>query len=134
MFGAFDQLLPMARLGLGVDLQSGTARTNPIAEADVAVVLAKAATADDVEAVQSVGGPEVLTRRQVWDLAFAARGRKGVHLPGSEALIGASAAALRAVDPRAADVLQFVRHVLVHDAIAPAVGRCRLAEHWGLED
>ncbi len=130
LFGAFDQLVPMARLGLGVDLQGGRALTNPVSERDLAAVLAQAVVDEAPAEVQAVGGPDVLTRAQIWDLAFAAQGRGGVHLPSHPALLTASARALRLVDRRAADVLDFLRFILTHDGVAPQVGTERLADYW----
>lgn len=133
LFGAFDQLLPAAALGLGVDLRGGTARTNPLAEADLAVAMVEALLVPDAAPVQSLGGPEVFTRAELWALAFRARGRRGVHLPGSPALLRLGAAGLRRLDRRAADVLDFVARILVTDCVAPARGTRTLAAHWGVE-
>jgi len=132
LFGAFDQLVPLARRGVAVNAGGGTAKTNPVAEEDVAAVLVDAADGGIPPGVVEVGGPEVLTRSQIWDLALAAHGRAGLRLPGSAMGIRAAAAAMRLVDRRAADVLQFVAHILTHDGVAPRVGTRTLGEHWGI--
>jgi len=131
LFGAFDQLLPLARRGIGVDVRGGRARTNPLSEVDLARFLAEAADGVIGPGVNDLGGPDVWTRAEIWDLAFAACERRGIHVPSSSAGLRVAAAMVHPIDRRAADVLRFVAHILTHDSIAPRVGEHTLPAHWG---
>jgi uncharacterized protein YbjT (DUF2867 family) len=119
-FGSFDLLRPAARLGLSVRIGDGTARTNPIHEADLADVIADHLL--EGPAHVDCGGPEVLTRAEI--------GRRLGHrvrlLPVPSSLVKLSGRLTRPASKRVADIVAFLHFVLTHDCIAPAFGTRRL--------
>lgn len=126
-FAAFRQFVPLARRGLLVDVGSGRARTNPIDERDLAVVVADACTsrASDVAA----GGPEVMTRAEIFDVIARSAGRRARVVRVPVWLARAGSAVLRCVHPRMGQLGQFAAFLARHDVVAPPVGTSRLADY-----
>lgn len=130
MFPIFDPFVPMARRGLAWIPGDGRARTNPIHPREVAEVCV--AAVEQIEDLSiPIGGPEVLTREDIVDLAFEAVGRRPrvLHLPLWMLTVGARL--LRHVHPRLAEVTDFTARALTHDFLAPEVGTRRLGDHFG---
>ena len=74
------------------------------------------------------GGPEVMTRRQIFELVGAAAGQKRVRgFPVWLARI--NAAMLRLVHPRIGQFMQFAVGLAEHGVIAPAMGTKRFRDH-----
>ena len=75
-----------------------------------------------------VGGPEILTRQEIVELAFRAVGTRPriLHLPRGALL----AAAARPVHPRCSEVTDFAPRALTNPFVAPPSGRRRLADHF----
>lgn len=73
-FGFHLEILKFASKGRGLLIGSGDSRTNPIHESDVAAACVDALGKGDDELI--VGGPDVFTRRETVELAFAALNRK----------------------------------------------------------
>ena len=130
LFGAFDQLVPLAKRGVALQAGRPEARTNPLSERDLADRLVAAALREVEPGTVDIGGPDVLTSGAIWDLALAAHGQRGLRLPAPNLGLWASAAAMWPVDRRAADVLRFVQHILNHDCVAPQLGTHTLADYW----
>lgn len=126
-FSTFEVLLPLARLGLIPEIGDGAARTNPIHERDLAEVVLRAVEGQEGDV--PVGGPEVLSRRQIAEAAFAAVGRapRMVHLPDALLRLGRWLAA--PADRRLAELLRFLDAVSRTDVVAPAAGVRTLAAH-----
>lgn len=125
-FSAFTPFLLMARRGIAVQIGDGTARSNPIHDADVA-----AACVDVLESGPErleIGGPEVLTRRRILEIAFEAVGRRPRIVRVPAGMIRAVAAVVRPLHPRNGEILAFVAHVMNEDAIVPARGARRLSD------
>lgn len=125
-FSAFDPLLPAARRGFGIIIGSGSARTNPIHPDDVAAAALDLARSGEKE--RAVGGPEVLTRREIVELACRAAGRRArvFSVPTKATLMLGRAARRRS--PRLCELIEFVTAVSVTNCVAPAVGTRRLAD------
>ena len=115
----------LASARVSVRVGGGEAKTNPIHEADLAQVLADALI---TEGVVECGGPDVLTRRAIAELALG--GRRGALTPVPPFVVRAQALAARAVSKRVSDILYFLHHVSVHDAVAPARGERRLCDYF----
>lgn len=128
LFSAFAPLHKLARRGFAPVVDDGAARTNPIAERDAATACLKAFNLPGAE--RNVGGPDILSRRDIAALALAAQTAKGVVRSIPSKLLAAQAAAIRPLHPRLSDLLRFVGHVMTHDTIAPPVGEHRLAEYF----
>ena len=127
-FDALTPLLTMARLGVAPRLGGGTARSNPIATEDLAVVVVDALEAGTplVEA----GGPDVLTRTEMFEAAFGAVGRKPRFVPTSPRVIELNARLVRPVDRRLSDLLRFFARVSTTDCVAPARGVRQLSAYF----
>lgn len=127
LFSAYASMLPLARRGLLVDLGSGQTRTNPIDEADVATIIADAVRGGGPREI-TCGGPEVMTRRQIFETVAAAAGQRKVRgFPVWLARINATM--LRLVHPRIGQFMQFAVGLAKHDVIAPALGTRRFADY-----
>jgi uncharacterized protein YbjT (DUF2867 family) len=127
-FSAYAALLPMARRGTLFDVGSGEVRTNPIDERDLAGVVADAAFGDGPRDV-GAGGPDVLTRRQIFEMVGAATGRK-VKVRGVPIWLAAiGSACFRVVHPRMGQFARFAVALARYDAIAPSLGARRFADY-----
>ncbi len=127
-YSAFASLVPLVRAGLPADVGTGGARTNPICERDLAEIVVDVALGGEGPRDVSAGGPEVLTRREIYDLVAEAAGRRGVRrLPLWLAKPGA--ALLSLVHPRIGQFARFAVGLAQHDVIAPALGTTRLRDY-----
>ncbi|HEY6036543.1 MAG TPA: hypothetical protein VIV58_19830, partial [Kofleriaceae bacterium] len=127
-FSAFAALLPLARHGLLVDLGDGRARTNPIDERDLAGVVIDAALHDGPREV-AAGGPDVMTRAQLFELVAAAAGRR-VRIAQIPRWLGRlGALALRPLHPRISQFAAFACGLAAYDLVAPARGTRRLSDY-----
>lgn len=127
-FSFLGEIARMAKRGRGVVMGSGEARTNPIHEADLAEVVADAVDGDETEI--PAGGPEVLTRKEIVEIAFRAVGRppKLTHLPAG--LFRGVAKVMKPLNPRIAALLDFGARVSQIDCVAPARGTRRLEDYF----
>lgn len=128
IFSAFHDLVVMAKRGFGVTIGRGAARTNPIHQRDVALACVEALEggAEDVEA----GGPEVLTRREIVELAFAAVGRKPRIVSTPPAIFRLGSRVYGRFHRRKAELFEFVEAVATHDCIAPVKGTLQLGDYF----
>lgn len=129
VFGAFLEMLPMARLGLMPLIGDGSARSNPIHEKDVASRVASMALGDSREATEDVGGPEILTRRQIAELAFKAVGRRPRFMKTPPAVMRLSARTIGLINPRAGDFLDFIIPASLDDCVAHSCGELTLGSY-----
>jgi uncharacterized protein YbjT (DUF2867 family) len=128
-FSAFAALVPMARRGLLVDIGDGKARTNPICERDLAEIVVDVALGGDGPRDVAAGGPEVFTRREIFEHVARCADRR-VRMAGMPVWLSAvGAAALRLVHPRMGQFAQFAVGLAKHDVIAPALGTTRLGDY-----
>jgi len=141
-FSAYAALLPMARRGFLIDIGAGTTRTNPIDDGDLAVIVAEAVTGPGPREI-SVGGPDVMSRREIFERVAAVAGRRVRMLRVPAWLGGAGALALRAVHPRMGQFARFAALLARHDVIAPVGGtrsfagyldRCSITEVGALAE
>ena len=128
-FSQLGSLLDLARAGRAMLFGAGETRSNPIAEADLAEVCADLVDGVGSMVVQT-GGPDILTRRQMYEEAFAALNQP----PNIRRLPLQSLGALRWLTgwhaPRISELLHFVELLSQHDFVAPIRGRRRLREHF----
>jgi uncharacterized protein YbjT (DUF2867 family) len=126
-FSSFDEALRQAAAGGAVVVGDGLARTNPIAEADLAELCAAAVL--DGEGDVPAGGPVTYTRREIAELAAAAAGRapRVRHVPPGA--LRAAARLLGAANPRLAALVDFGARASVTDAVAPAYGTRELGAY-----
>lgn len=130
-FSAFGAVLELARKGPVPVLGPGTARTNPIADQDLAE-LALDLLEDEASTAfeRTVGGPVTHTRREIVELAFRALGAPVRTRSLPDALIGAVSALSRPFNPRVADLMLFYRAVSSLDCIGAPCGTRRLEDHF----
>lgn len=126
-FSAHAEILDAARRGPVPLFAGGRCRSNPVHEADLASVVADALEREIGEV--AVGGPEVLTRREEAELAFATLGRRAPLLPMPYAAARGLAALVRPLDRRRAETLAFVAAVSSIDMVAPPHGTRRVGEY-----
>lgn len=127
-FSGYLELLELARAGRPVPvLLGGSARSNPVHEADLAVACLEALEAGE-DAVD-VGGPEILTRLQEIELAFAAAGRQPRTIPVHPWFARALSAALRPFDRRRSALLTFLAAINTIDMVAPKTGHRDLGSY-----
>lgn len=127
-FSALGALVELARGGALPQIGDGSARSNPIDDGDLAALCVQAL--DEPPGEREVGGPEVLSRRELGALAFAAIGeppRWRTVPPGAVRTIGAL---LRPFHPRLGQLLPFYAAVNTTELIAPQVGRRRIGEYF----
>lgn len=128
-FSAYTALLPMARRGVLVDIGPGRTRTNPICERDLAEIVVDVALGGDGPRDVSAGGPDVMTRREIFELVASRAGRR-VRIGGLPVWAAAvSATFARVVHPRMGQFMQFAVGLAKYDAIAPALGTTRFADY-----
>ena len=128
IFSAFHDFIPMARRGVMMVLGSGAAKTNPVHQSDVAKACVDSIEAGPAE--MNMGGPDILTRRAIAELAFHAVGKRPriINLPPS--LMGFGGYVTRIGNPRLGAMLEFLSHVATVDCIAPALGSQHLSDYF----
>ena len=128
-FSAYASLLPMAKKGMLFDIGDGKRKTNPICERDLAEIICDVALGGDGPRDIAAGGPEIMTRREIFEAVAAASGRN-VKVRGTPVWIaGAMGAVMRAFHPRIGQFVQFAVGLAKHDVIAPALGTTKLRDY-----
>jgi len=128
-FSDMEEFLKMARSGRVYLFGDGSSRINPIHGADLAEVCAD--TLERTESQIDVGGPEVLTYREIAELAFEVldQPEKVTCIPKS--LVSATVGALRWLTPaKFYGPVQFMASVMTMDVIGQPRGQRRLADHF----
>jgi uncharacterized protein YbjT (DUF2867 family) len=127
-FSVFGEVLHMARKGRGVLIGSGEARTNPVHEADVAAICVEALDRQDADI--AVGGPEVMSRRRIAELAFEVLGTRPRITSIPPWMFHALVAPARLWNRRLHALMVFGAAVSVVDVVAPMVGRSDLRSYF----
>jgi uncharacterized protein YbjT (DUF2867 family) len=110
------------------EIAGGAAVTNPIADADLAAVCLEALAAKDRALEIDCGGPEVLSRRAIGELAFAAAGRPVRFRAVPAPLLRLAGALGRPFHPRISQFVSFLAAISTRDLVAPGRGTRRLAD------
>lgn len=127
-FSAFDAVLDLARNGVVPLIGDGTAVTNPIHEEDLARVCVDAIEGSNRDI--PVGGPDVFTRRQIFELAFRALEKKPRFVRIPSAAVAAQTRILSLFNPRASQLMAFLQQVSQVDVVAPSYGERRLGAYF----
>lgn len=127
-FSALGALLDLARDGAIPSLGDGEAKSNPIDDGELAVVCADACEGSEREI--ACGGPEVLTRNQMAEAAFAALGRPVRLRKAPVAVAKAAAVLLRPFHPRLAQMTAFIAALAESDVVAPVRGTKKLGDYF----
>lgn len=128
-FSALGFLVDAAARGAVPLLGDGAARSNPIHDADLAEVCV-ALVEGEGRGVVEAGGPDVLTRRQMTELAVAATGGRARvrRVPLAAAALGAWL--LRPLHPRMAHLTAFYAALGRRDVIVEPRGARRLGDYF----
>jgi uncharacterized protein YbjT (DUF2867 family) len=121
--------LPMARLGRMFDVGNGKARTNPICERDLAEIVVDVALGGDGPRDVTVGGPEVMTRREMLERVAESAGYRAKVTAVPVGLAKLNAALLSVVHPRMGQFVKFAIGLAQNDIIAPACGTTKLGNY-----
>ncbi len=127
-FGFHLELLKFARQGRGLVIGSGACRTNPIHEVEVARACVEALERDEAEMI--VGGPEVFTRKETVELAFAALQRQPSLISIPPGLFRLLISPLKLFNRRLHALMDFGIAVTQIDVLAPAFGSQRLKDYF----
>lgn len=127
-FAFLAEIAAMARKGRGFLIGDGHCRTNPVHEREVAQTCVAALHTQ--ETVVNAGGPEIFTRRQIVELAFAVAGRTPSIVSVPPAVFSAMTAPMRLFNPRIHALLAFGAAVSTADAVVPVYGKERLEEYF----
>jgi len=128
-FSALRPFVELAKAGKRVPvLGSGSSRSNPISDIDLAEAAVDAIVNDDAPREQSLGGPDVLTRDAIAELACDAVGQpyRLRHVPAWLARFGS--VCLTPINPRFAQLVRFATEASVRDLIAPQTGSRHLGD------
>lgn len=129
IFSTFRRLWGFAKLGVFPIPGKMEAKSNPVHEADIAA--AALAAVDAASAELELGGPDVLTRREMGEIMMRAAGHddgRCVHSPTWFHL--GAAAMLGLISPRVWHMLRFYLAISEFDNVVPAVGQRRLSEYY----
>jgi len=128
IFTAFAPFVGMARRGVVSIIGDGRSRSNPVHHEDVADAIVPVLA--DGPADVPIGGPDVLTRREMAELAFRAVGR-APRVWGVPAFIPRMGSLfLRLLHPRLSELIQFATCVFTSDCVAPTQGKRRLEDYF----
>ncbi len=105
----------------------GTAKDNPIHEADLASACLQALDNDERET--EIGGPETFTRREELELVCQALGKTPRIIRTPPRLVKAGANLMRPFDRRRAEVLKFITTLCTIDVVGPPHGHHRLGDY-----
>jgi divinyl chlorophyllide a 8-vinyl-reductase len=129
-FSAFASLIPLARRGILLDIGDGKILTNPIDEHDLAAIVAESIAGDGPRDI-ACGGPQILSRRSIFELVAAAAGAPNARVRGMPVwLARLGSAALCAVHPRMGQFARFATLLAQHDMIGPALGTMTLERYF----
>ena len=127
-FSDMTQILRMARKGR-VFLLRPEIRVNPIHGADLAEFCINRLI-DGEKGTWDVGGPEVLTWRELADCAFRAIGRPAKVSALPPAVLTPLITILRLFNPRRADLIRFLSWSMLPDCVGTPVGTHRLFDFY----
>ncbi|NNE46555.1 MAG: hypothetical protein HKN37_07835 [Rhodothermales bacterium] len=124
-----EEFLSMARSGRVYLFGDGSNRINPIHGVDLAEVCADAL--ESTESQIDVGGPEVLTYRQIAELAFNVLERPEKTTSISKPLVSAMVGALRWLTPATIyGPVQFMASVMTMNVVGELHGQRQLADYF----
>ena len=127
-FSFFSEMLDMAARGRVMLIGDGSAHTNPIDERDVANACVDAILLEESELC--VGGPDVLSRRRIAELAFETLGKRPRISSISPAAFSALARPLWLVNRRLHALCAFGASVSTIEVVAPRTGQRTLADYF----
>ena len=120
---ALASYVDLAARGAIPEVAGGAALSNPIADEDLAALCDQALVSSDRALEIDCGGPEILSRRLIGELAFVALDRAPRFRRVPASLMRAAALIGRPLHPRIAQFTAFLAHISCVDLVAPPHGR-----------
>ena len=128
-FSDMLEYLQMAKKGKGIVIGSGDNKINPIHGADLAEVCVGAA--NNAKTTIEVGGPEILTHNEIFDIAFRLYGKKPKVSRFPNWMKSIVLRFMRVFTPiKVYGPLEFFMTVLSKDMVAPAAGSRKLDDYF----
>lgn len=127
-FSAMEEFFELARKGVAPLTAGGKSRSNPIHQADLAKALLQ--NLEQGPAEVGLGGPDLLSRKQVFELAFEALGKTPRFLPMPLPVMNGLAGLAGLFDKRMGDLMRFAAQVSSTDCVAPQVGQQHLRDYF----
>ena len=127
-FSDMGEFLEMANKGRVYLIGRGDNRGNPIHGADLAVACVDAVEGTETEI--DVGGPEVLTYREIAELAFQSLGKPGRIIVVPAWVMRLVVGLTKIFSNHQGELLAFFTTAMSSDVVAPAVGVRRLRDHF----
>lgn len=130
-FNDMADMFKMAINGTGWLIGDGSFALNPIHGADLAEACVRCI--GDPEARDKeidVGGPDVLTQREITELAFAALGKTPKLRSVPTWVVGASASVVKVFNPMVGGIMQAIHQMSKMGAVAPATGTHHLKDFY----
>lgn len=129
-FQSMEEILLVASKGLLPEFAGGKARTNPIHEADLAEFCVNALFDPSHAQELDIGGPDVLSRREIAQLAASAAGKEARIVKVPVSVLRGAGLLFRPFYPRVGHLMTFIADILVDDFAAPCYGRRRIADYF----
>jgi uncharacterized protein YbjT (DUF2867 family) len=127
-YSDMGEFLEMAKRGRVFLIGRGANRVNPIHGADLAQVCVDAV--DGTRREIDVGGPEVLSYREIAELAFRSLGTPARITAIPERLMWWLIAVTKLFNRHRSELLAFFTTAMTSEVVAPAVGGRRLQDHF----
>lgn len=128
-FSAFAAILELAKKGSAPLLGDPEAKTNPIADEDLAQACLQALD-EEGPTDRALGGPDVLTRRGIAELAFEVLGKQPRFVSAPDWAVRVGSTLVRPLSPRVSDITRFYLAVSKMDCVAERYGRRRLVDYF----
>ena len=128
-FSAFAAVLEMAKKGSVPLMGVPDCKTNPIDDAELAEVCVDAIKTRDF-GEREVGGPEVLTRKELVEAAFAALEKPAQTRRVPTPIVKVMTTLIKPFNPRMANIAQFFLTVSSQDCVAPPYGKRKIGDFF----
>jgi uncharacterized protein YbjT (DUF2867 family) len=127
-FSDMTAFLKMARKGRIFLIGKGAHRCNPIHGVDLAKACADAVEGEHLEI--DVGGPQIMTYREIAELAFESLGKKTRISSAPLWLMKAMVMLTKIFSKHQGELLAFFVTAMTSDVVAPAIGTHTLKDHY----
>ena len=130
-FSDMGEYMKMARRGRVYLFGNGHNRINPIHGADLAVICVDAVSGKSLEI--DVGGPEILSHREIAELALRSVG-KPIRISSIPLwLMKALVTVTRIFNRHQGELMAFLTTAMTSDGVAPAAGTHKLKDHFEMQ-
>ena len=130
-FNDMQDFFRMAEKGTGWLIGDGSFRMNPIHGADLAAEVVRCIHDPSARGrAFDVGGPDVLTQREIFELAFASLGKRPRLRALPPWLLSSLGAVVGIFNPTVGDLIRSIRRLADFGAVAPPIGTHHLADFY----